>query len=116
MMTRWTLLLGMIALMAGCTQAKGQIRGEAERDWHVASQGDALCEAEVIRHDDPGVRRRLEKIGELDVEGGVWVGARDMERIARDKACEHGASLVSIDYESYAIPFRGSMASLSFYQ
>jgi hypothetical protein len=108
-------MLCLVAVLGlvGCAQVTGNVHGERVVDLNPDTSSPAVCGAEVIPNSEKAMVKSLEKIGELTVEGGVWMVREDMEEIALNKACEAGAELVFLSHERYGVIGLGSSAKVT---
>lgn len=116
-MNKWIILLTCCSLAAtGCTSAMGHMNGSTANDlWVSSGEPEEKCTAEITRV-EKSITGSAENVGQLKVEGSVWLSKSEIENIAKSKACDHSATVALIKNESYGVAGIGSQALILFYK
>ena len=108
---RRVMIVALWALLAtGCAQVTGTARGQRVVDLNPEGAQQAPCHARVIQAHERATLEPLKPVGDLTIEGPLWMGREETEAVARHKACEHQADYVVLSKERYGMPFLGSSA------
>lgn len=98
--------LGLLLLgLSGCAVVR-----DAGAPFFGRAPVSAPCELEVRR----GESSDFKEEGTILVEGSVFLGPADVERIARAEGCAAGVDAVLLSSEQYGVPFVGSHATVTF--